>query len=189
MPRKKQGPEESPRRLPGELVEQLANELKNNRESGQPLIYEQEFPSGKSRVTVLWDKWDRLPLENRTAVILRACELAEGADARARIGLASGLTFPEAHAAGMLPYQVFPAVRKTDPVTPDACRQAMLEEGASTLFEPNTAQLRFATEEEAASCVARLSRRLPESEPVWVIIRDVPLPDADGFSDAEEAVP
>ncbi len=109
-----------------DLAERLANELRSNRECGQPVIEEQEFPNGKLRVTVIWDDWDRLPLEERTAVVLRAYELAEGRDYRNRIFLASGLTVPEAHAAGMLPYQIIPALRSSDPVTAEQCRQAML---------------------------------------------------------------
>src|SRR6266404_1083831 len=112
MPRTRRGFEEPPRRALGNLVERLVDELKSNRQSGQPVIEEEEFPTRKLRVNVIWDEWDRVPLEDRTATILRAYEQAEGAEYRDRIALASGLTVSEAHAAGMLPYQVFAAVRK-----------------------------------------------------------------------------
>jgi hypothetical protein len=157
----------------GDLAERLANELRNNRESGQPLIDEQEFPSGKSRVTVLWDEWDHLPLEDRTAVILRAYDLAEGRGYRDKVALASGLTVPEAYAAGMLPFQIIPALRKGDAVTPEDCRRAMIEEGASTLLGTDKPQLRFASEEEAEAARKRLVRRLPSSEQVWVITQEL----------------
>src|SRR6266446_5364437 len=88
-------------------------------------------------------------VEDRTATILRAYEQAEGREYRDRIALASGLTVPEAQAAGMLPYQVIAAVRKGDPVTAEQCRQALIEEGASTLFGEDQPQLRFSTEQEA----------------------------------------
>src|SRR5437773_2771029 len=149
MPRKRRGFEEPPRRTISNLVERLVDELKSNRQSGQPTIEEEEFPTKKVRVNVIWDAWDRIPLEDRTATILRAYEEAEGPEYRDRIGLASGLTVPEAHAAGMLPYQVIAAVRKSDPVKPDDCRKALIEEGASTLFGEDRPQLRFSTEEEA----------------------------------------
>src|SRR5438093_3274324 len=123
MPRKRRRFEEPPRRTVGSLVERLVDELKSDRQAGQPLIEEEEFPTRKLRVNVIWDEWDRVPLEDRTATILRAYEQAEGQDYRDRIALASGLTVPEAHAAGMLPYQVIPAVRKGDPVTTDQCRK------------------------------------------------------------------
>jgi hypothetical protein len=173
MPRKRRGFEEPPRRTIGNLVERLVDELKSNRPSGQPLIEEEEFPTGKLRVNVIWDAWDRVTLEERTATILRAYEQAEGREYRDRIALASGLTVPEAHAAGMLPYQVIAAVRKDDPVTVGQCRQALIDEGASILFGADQPQLRFSTEEEAEAARKRLAEKLPNSEPVWVITKEV----------------
>src|SRR5437588_9629452 len=122
MPRKKIGVEVRLGEAPGALAERLASELKRSKECGQPLIYEQEFRTGRVRVTVIWDDWDKLPLQERTATILRAYEIAEGPEARERIALASGLTVPEAHAAGMLPYQIITALRRTDPVTFEQAR-------------------------------------------------------------------
>src|SRR5947209_1513803 len=159
MPRKKRGFDEPPRRTVGNLVERLVDELKSNRPSGQPTIEEEEFPTGKLRVNVIWDEWDRVPLEDRTATILRAYEQAEGPEYRDRIALASGLTVPEAHAAGMLPYQVIAAVRKGDPVTMDQCRKALIDEGASILFGEDSPQLRFATAEDAEAARKRLAQR------------------------------
>src|SRR5258708_34897471 len=173
MPRKRRGFEEPPRRTVSNLVERLVDELKSDRQSGQPTIEEEEFPTKKLRVNVIWDAWDHVPLEDRTATILRAYEQAEGRDYRDRVALASGLTVPEAHAAGMLPYQVIAAVRRGDPVTTDQCRQALIEEGASILFGDDPPQLRFATEDEAEAARKRLAERLPNSEPVWVIIKEV----------------
>jgi hypothetical protein len=173
MPRKRRGFEEPPRRTVGNLVGRLADELKSARPSGQPTIEEEEFPTKKLRVNVIWDAWDRVPPEDRTATILRAYEQAEGREYRDRIALASGLTVPEAHAAGMLPYQVLAAVRTGDPVTMDQCRQALIDEGASTLFGEDSPQLRFATADEAEAARKRLAERLPNSAPVWVIVKEV----------------
>jgi hypothetical protein len=173
MPRKHRAFEEPPRRAVGNLVARLVDELKSARPSGQPVIEEEEFPTGKLRVNVIWDDWDRIPLEDRTATILRAYEQAEGRDYRDRIALASGLTVPEAHAAGMLPYQVIVALRKGDPVTLDQCHRALIEEGASRLFGEGSPQLRFATEEEVEAARKRLAQRLPQSEPVWVVTKEV----------------
>src|SRR5438445_13774899 len=99
MPRKRRGFEEPPRRTVGALVERLVDELKSNRQSGQPLIEEEEFPTGRIRVNVIWDEWDRVPLEDRTATILRAYEQAAGREYRDLLALSSGLTVPEAHGA------------------------------------------------------------------------------------------
>lgn len=175
MPRKQRHFVESPRRAIGALVDRLVDELKTNRQSGQPLIDEEEFPTGRLRVNVIWDDWDQISLEDRTATILRAFEKAEGKMYAERIALASGLTLPEAHAAGMLPCEVIAALRKGDPLTLEDCRNAMIEEGASILLDPDRPQLRFATEEEAEAAVKRLSERLPGSEPAWLIIRDVAM--------------
>ena len=173
MPLKQRRFESPPRRTAGNLVEQLVDELKTNRESGQPIIDEEEFPTKKLRVNVIWDKWDRVPLEERTATILQAYEKAFGRDRCDQIALASGLTVPESHAAGMLPYQIIPALRKDDPVTLDECRNALIEVGASVLFGEGNLQLRFATEEEAEAARKRLTARLRNSEQIWVITREV----------------
>ena len=173
MPRKKRGIEEKFRPISGDLAERLADELKQNRDFGQPIIDEQEFPSGNLRVTVVWDEWDRLSPEDRTSVILRAYEVAEGRAYRDRVALASGLTIPEAYASGMLPFEIIPALRKGDRVTAVQCSRAMIEEGASTLLAVERPHLRFATAEEAEASRKRLSIRLPDSEQVWVITQDV----------------
>ena len=73
----------------------------------------------------------------------------------------------------MLPFQIIPAVRSGDPVTLEQCRQAMIDEGASILVSAENPQLRFATEADAESARIRLARRLPSSEPVWVVTQDV----------------
>ncbi len=171
MPRKKGVLRSELRPARADLAGRLADELRSDRVSGQPLIDEQEFPSGKVRVTVIWDDWDRLPLEERTAVILRAYELAEGRGYGDRIALASGLTVPEAYGAGMLPFQIIPALpegrsRNRGAVPP----RAMIEEGASTLLAADKPQLRFASEDEAEAARRRLVQRLPDSDPVWVCV-------------------
>jgi hypothetical protein len=184
MPRRKIGVQSALTATNTGLAEKLAQELKSNRDYGQPLVYEQEYATKKARVTVIWDEWADASLEERTAVILRAYELAEGGDAREKIALASGLTVPEATAAGMLPYQVLPARRATDPVAPEDIRAAMLEQGASRMNAEDGLQLRFATREEADGCRARLSARLPDSEPIWIISRDVHVRDYLSLTDS-----
>lgn len=155
------------------LAEKLAAELKSDRDFGQPLVYEQVYSTKKSRVTVIWDLWAEASLEERTAIILKAYEAAEGGAARDKIALASGLTVPEAAAAGMLPYKVIPALRKSDPVNVDQVKEAMIEQGASTLDKEGGLQLRFATEKEAKACLDRLVKKLPQSEQIWIISRDM----------------
>src|SRR5438105_29071 len=172
MPRKKMGPEVRTGEVKKDLADKLAAELKNSRPYGQPLIFEETYRTGKVRVNVIWDSWDGMPLQQRSATILRAYEIAEGEESRNRIALASGLTVPEAYAAGMLPYQIIAAVRKGDVVTPDQARDALLEEGGSQLFDPRVVQLRFAAEEDAEAARQRLIERFPGSEDVWIITRE-----------------
>jgi hypothetical protein len=174
MPRIQRHPESQPRLRFPELVSELANELKNSHESGQPIIEEQVFPkTNLIRVTVIWDKWDPVPDDERAALILQAYEQAEGKDFRDRIALTIGLTVPEACDMGLLPFQIGTAIRKGDPVTLEQCRDAMIAAGASVLLDPRRPQLRFATEQEAEACKQRLIRRLPGSDPVWLVSQDV----------------
>jgi hypothetical protein len=177
MPRKRLLTEPEAVGTGGGLIEQLARELKSDRQSGQPLIYEQEYSTGKMRVTVIWDAWDRMTLDERSSVILRAYELAEGKEFRNRIALPSGLTFPEAYAAEVLRYTIIPGLRKDDPVSREQVRQAMLAEGASEMVVENEPVLGFATKEEAEVCRKRLSARLPKSEPIWIIAKAISGPE------------
>jgi len=184
MPRIKQRLEDPPKpRFPALLAE-LMQELKSNHEAGQPIIVEQHFPrTNLISVTVIWDKWVPLSDEDRAATVRYAYEEVEGKEFRDRIALSIGLTVPEAYESGMLPYQVTAALRKGDPVTAEQCAQAMLEEGASLLFDPDHPQLRFATEQEAEASVKRLSRALPGSEPVWLITKEMDHPKPSGSRD------
>jgi hypothetical protein len=183
MPRKKLALDPTPR-SDRKLSDRLVQELKSSRESGHPLIYEAELGADRLRVLVIWDEWDGVPLEERTAAILDAFDRAEGNKYRKRIALASGLTVPEATATGMLPYQVGTALRKDDPVTLEQCRAAMLAEGASRLFGPDVLQLRFATLDEAEACRQRLIKSLPKSDNVWIITKDISVQEGVSFSES-----
>src|SRR5581483_83968 len=185
MPRIKMGFEDQPRKTDKKLVDQLVDELKAGRESGQPFIYEQAFSTGKLRVLVIWDTWKDLPLEQRTNIIHSAIEQSDGKDYRAKVALASGLTVPEGVAAGVLPYQIITALRKGDKVTFEQCRDAMLAEGASQLLGPKVPQLRFPTEESAEACRKRLTKRLPGSDDIWMVTREITAQD---FGQASESV-
>lgn len=151
------------------------------------MIYEHAFRTGKVRVTVIWDAWHDIPLQQRSATILRAYEMAEGTESRDRIALASGLTVPEAHAAGMLPFQIIAALRKDDPVTFSQVRQAMLDEGGSLLLHWNRPLLRFATGEEAEAARQRLIQRFPGSDDVWIIDREITAQDVATVQDGAHA--
>ena len=78
MPRKKIEVRSATTSAGAGLAGRLAEELKSGRACGQPVIYEQEYATKKSRVTVIWDEWADASLEERSSIILRAYELAEG---------------------------------------------------------------------------------------------------------------
>jgi len=187
MPRKKIGVQSALTSTNSTLAGRLADELKSGREFGQPLVYEQEYPTKKNRVTVIWDEWADASLEERSAIILRAFEIAEGKESREKIALASGLTVPEATAAGMLPFQVLPAIRQTDVVDLEEVKAAMIEQGASQLSAEDGLQLRFATREEAEACRTRLADKLPSIAAIWMISRDVHVHDYLTLSDSASA--
>jgi hypothetical protein len=187
MPRKKIGVQSAMTSTNSGLAGKLAEELKSDRDYGQPLVYEQEYATKKTRITVIWDEWADASLEERSSVILRAYELAEGAEVREKIALASGLTVPEATAAGMLPYQIITGLRPTDSVSLEDVEAKMLEQGASQLRQEDGLQLRFATREEAEACRQRLIKKLPNSEPIWIISRDVHVYDYLTLTDAVSA--
>jgi hypothetical protein len=155
-----------------ELLDELARELRASHPSGQPRIEEYEFPAtGAVRTSVLWDRWHDVPDDQRVETILEAYESVEGRGYRDRIALAVAVTTPEAFEAGMLPFEVQPALRRDDPVTHEQVVKAMLAEGASQLFSSRAVRLLYATEQEAEAAVERLSQALPGSKPIWTIAR------------------
>lgn len=157
-----------------DLVAALADELRTNRPFGQPVIREQRFPkTDVVRATVIWDKWEPLADDARVTTIKQAYVEVEGDEFRERLALAIGLTVPEAYDAGLLPVQVTTALRTSDPITVEQCRDAMIQLGASVLSDPQKPVLRFATVDEAERCVQQLVEQLPGSEPVWTIAREV----------------
>ncbi len=97
------------------------------------------------------------------------------------------MTVPEATAAGMLHYQVLPAIRATDPVNVEDVEAAMVEQGASQLNEVDGPQLRLATREEDEAFRSRLIEKLPSSEPIWIISRDVHVRDYLSLTDSASA--
>lgn len=174
MPRKIHKPGDPvPEHQPSRLAQELANELRSSRDFGQPWVDERRLDNGLTRVSVLWDYWDAISFEERTRVILDAYRLVEGGDFVKTIVLASGLTFPEAFASGMLPYQIISARRRNDPVTVNELREAMVAQGASTLMNRDFPQLRFSSLADAEACLQRMIQHLPTSEQVWQITQDV----------------
>ena len=167
MPRIQRVEESNSQFSRSKLANELAAELRLNRPYGQPVIQEQIYQTGLIRVSVLWDRWEGVRDELRSKAIIGAYQIVEGREYAQKVRLTTGMTFPEAVNSGMLPYQILLVRRLGDSVTAVECRQAMIEEGASTLIDPLHPPLLFASEEEAEAARIRLVGRLPASEPVW----------------------
>jgi hypothetical protein len=169
MPRIKLKPE-PPRINHPELVDELASELATDREFGQPLVIEEPFGGTNDlRITVYWDRFDAVPDEERTRIILEAYQRVAASDA-ARIAVAVGITFAEGEDEWMLPYEVVPNLREGDPVSLKTCREVMSRLGASTLRSSNTPMLRFPTAELAQQAVRQLTKLLPGTDGLWTIL-------------------
>lgn len=156
------------------LDDRLVEELRKNNEVGQPVILENTYATGRTRVIVIWDEWQNLTQEERSTVIYSAYRKLGAQEPQLQIALSNGLTFPEASAAGMLPYRILPALRKSDQgkVSAERCKEEMIKQGASLLFDPEMPELRFTDELQADLCYARLVQAYPESEQVWMILKD-----------------
>lgn len=160
------------------LVADLAEELKNPREFGQPLVDEEAFArTGLLGVTVIWDKWASVPELKRPEVILEAYEQARGIEEKNEIAFAIGMTIEEAIDGGKLPYVILPHLRSTDSVKPDEVRSVMVELGGKTRSGDFPAELRFATIADAEACKKRLIQRFPGTEDVWGIVTEAKSPE------------
>lgn len=70
-------------------------------DSALPDITEEETPRGLKHVTVVWNGWGRLGIEERGNVILEAYRQVQGEEAAKKITIALGVTPSEA--ARLLP--------------------------------------------------------------------------------------
>jgi hypothetical protein len=155
------------------LVKRLAQELKSPGEGAQPLILEQIIESTGSRhVHVVWDRWQEIPDEQRSAIIEEAYRQAEGPQRAAEITLASGVTPPEALVLGLLPFKLV-SIRQRDDAKPTlaAYKKAITGEVAATLLGPKAEELRYPRLEDAEAAKRRLEKTLPASQ--WTIVQEV----------------
>ena len=88
-----------------ELVRAIADELRRGRPEtppGCPLIVIEEQPyTDTTHVTVVWDRWAGIDLEDRGRVIVEAFRQARGEDEAGRISIAMGVTPDEARKLGI----------------------------------------------------------------------------------------
>jgi hypothetical protein len=153
-----------------QLVEELARELKSARRFGQPLIEETEFTTKAIKVYVIWDRWDRIADTDRSETILQAYEKAEGKEYRDRVTLAIGVTVPEAHELGMVPFGLEPSP-SLKPAALKKCHQAMRSLGASDLMSDRGPELWLASREDAEAARRELMKLVPEGD--WLLTKEI----------------
>ena len=70
------------------------------------------------------------------------------------------------------------------PIKLDGHDPQMQRIAESVLADPQAPQLRLATKEQAEACRQQLIRRLPASEPIWIINQEVAAPDHWNFNNS-----
>jgi hypothetical protein len=168
---------------PNSLVDELVGELRTPRKFGQPLVIETPLPRSTARaMTVVWDKWHPYTDDYRIETVLRAIEVLGGQSALQEAAVVEALTVPEARDAGRLPYRIIAGFPRASQVDEAACRQAMIDCGASTLESARYPELRFPNESMAEDARQHLTNVVPGSEPVWMLAYDGRTPpDAESF--------
>ncbi len=81
------------------LRSDLEAEWRNPRSgrTAEPVIYEVDPGTGESsELYVVWSRWEGVPANERAEIILDTFEAVRGKDDAMRVGMALGLTFPEA---------------------------------------------------------------------------------------------
>ena len=86
-------------------VDAIAQELRLMRPDGDPdaplIIEEQIRLTDRIHVTVIWDLWGKVAPEDRSRIILDACERVRGASAILILSAALGLTYADAKKLGV----------------------------------------------------------------------------------------
>jgi hypothetical protein len=145
------------------LLERLTEERQRPTPDG-PVVFEIPLEqSDKFDVMVVWQEWESVRSEDRSAIIREAYQGDQ------KVAQALGVTYQEAMEQQLLPYAVVPMVRR-DEVDPDKVREAMIQEGGIQL-ERDRVDLRFPTMAMAEASHQRLVQRLPRG--YWSIVQTV----------------
>lgn len=148
------------------LADQLTRELRGEKTSEGPVVFEIPLDAQGSRtdVLVVWDAWKPLGSNDRSRMILNAYA---GSDLS--ISQALGVTHQEAIEQQVLPYAVLPMIRRGE-VDENELRQAMLAEGGIP-FGNGKVDLRFPTMPLAEQAHRRLTDIIPRG--YWSIVQTV----------------
>ena len=82
------------------LQKRLADEFRHPADEYPAPFINIERPGASTHLLVVWDDWRDLSQQERSYLILRAYEAAEGPDAAAEVSVAMGLTVSEAEGLG-----------------------------------------------------------------------------------------
>jgi hypothetical protein len=130
---------------------------------GSPLIFQIPIElSEKYDLLVVWEEWNDVRSDDRTALILDAFEEEKG-----NISQALGITYAEALEQELLPYQILPNCFFED-VSPEKIKDALLSEGGISLHNGEVVDLRFPTKIMAETAYRNLQKKLPHG--FWSIV-------------------
>jgi hypothetical protein len=155
-----------------DLVEKLSTELNGTRFGGQPFVYINNVAqTGTLHVTVVWDEWRNVNMQERSQIILDAMEMHDPATT-GHITIALGLAGDEALQLGILPYQVRLLLKPSEEAKRPYLEQLLRTEGAFGTSQG--LQLLFRTRQQAEEAYARLQAKTPD---VWTISYQPPSPE------------
>ena len=82
------------------LQQRLAEEFQHPADEYSPPFINIERPGNRTHLLVVWDDWQNLNQQDRSSLIMRAYEAAEGVEAATDVSVAMGLTEAEAERLG-----------------------------------------------------------------------------------------
>jgi len=166
MPVVTRKPSEPPSR---DLFDRLLGELKSPGERGQPLVLQNPLGDrGHINVYVIWSRWKGISPDHRETLIRKAYH-AFDPELFGKIVIASGMTFEEAIADGVLPVRIVASGTGGDPAKSEEIHATMIEEGA--IETPFGLELRYPSVDEAAPAYDRLDQRFPKA---FRIVEEIP---------------
>ncbi len=151
------------------LVKNLAAAMSLEVAAREPRVIWNPLPiEGKLDIIVIWSCWRGISYEERTAIILEACEKHEEGMID-KIYTAIGRTFDEAIDLGYLPVRVAPVPHRIEQGDWGRIDEALVKEGA--VRTETGLQLRFVNFDEAQEAFLRLQEKIPG--PYWTIVEEI----------------
>ena len=153
-----------------ELKIKLINEWKNPKDSGLPIIIEDETPTTNAiRLSVIWDEWELIPRNVRTQMIMEAYQAAKGfvtGQHQPQITLAIGYDVDEAVNVGLLPYKIECLDKNEEVNRQEEVDKLLRELGAWD--HGGELELRFTSREDVEKAYINLVKKMPDLR--WAIV-------------------